>query len=78
MNPSTVGQFTGEKDSNKKLIFEGDLLRDSDGDVWVVRYSTKYRGFVMKLHKGNFILCAWEVNFNDYLKVGNIHNLEEW
>lgn len=77
VNPSTVGQFTGEKDSNKKLIFEGDFLRDSDGDVWVVRYSSKYKSFVLKLFKGNFILRAEDINFGECEKIGNIHKLEE-
>lgn len=59
--PETLSRFTGKKDRNDKLIFEGDIVRyefkDSDGqeesEDYLVQWDREQAGFCISL-PGNY------------------------
>lgn len=71
VNPSTLGECTGLRDRNGKLIFEGDIVThdklifvvewDSDRATFVIRHFNIVSVFTM--------LCGWELEV-----IGNIHD----
>jgi hypothetical protein len=52
--PETVGQFTGKEDVNKKRIFEGDILKDDDGELFEVKFGK------LPLDKSGDCVCTYE------------------
>ena len=78
--PETVGQCTGLKDKNGKLIFEGDLLRftndDGEQSIYRVFYDDVYAGWrIGEVNCGAIDeMSDWE-NYREYFEViGNIHD----
>lgn len=85
--PETVGQYTGRKYANDKLLFEGDIVKwysDYD-DTWGYSHTAEYYGVVV--WNANDYCWNIKVNdelipFNDYdwdisMVVGNIHDNPE-
>ncbi len=83
-DPSTVGQYTGKTDKNKKRVFDGDIIRMFDAkppfDVGVVQWDDHDQCYVVrstwseKCHLTDF----GNLGRPEYFEViGNIHDNPE-
>jgi uncharacterized phage protein (TIGR01671 family) len=84
--PETVGQFTGLHDKNGKEIYEGDILRDTDSEIYYVDF---IRGcFYLKTKYISFSHLGWTewlpmceidrlANPVDFEIIGNIYDNPE-
>ena len=83
VDPETVGQFSGLYDCNKKEIYEGDILKWSNGRMYVVKF---WRGmFYASVEEcnegflGGFPLHALTEHENEKCEiVGNIFDNTEF
>ena len=66
----TVGQFTGANDKHGNMIFEGDIIRDPDGDIGYIIYSLRYLDF--RIVYFNTANNDYTLRLSDWGNVGNL------
>ena len=68
--PETVGQYTGLTDKNGKRIFEGDIIRRENDDIFEIAYIEKYMRFVAR--RPNTVFSVFSMDTVEI--IGNIHD----
>lgn len=72
--PDTVGQFTGLTDKNATKIFEGDIVKYSNG-YGHIAWAELHVAFMCVEENGEY--WEWISNMYDIEVVGNIHDNPE-
>ncbi len=70
VDPKTVGQYTGLKDKNGVGIYEGDIVQNELGEVFLVEY-VRF-GYVLKQTGEPW--CKFPYEYDEYEVIGNIYD----
>ena len=73
----TVGIWTGQYDKNKKMIFEGDILRGYWGTKFTVVYDEDYLQFIAKGINFPARELSYFGNYSYMVVIGNIFDNPE-
>jgi hypothetical protein len=75
--PETVGQQTGRKDKNGKESYFGDIFKDNEGHLGVIRWNSQALRVYFKWNDGQVSYPNPYPDYIDLEVIGNIHQHPE-
>lgn len=75
--PETIGQHTGLLDKNGREIYEGDIVRDSEGRISYVKWLIQRCGFVLVYERFDKDITGSYGKIEHLEVIGNIHDNPE-
>lgn len=77
VDPETVGQFTGLTDKNGVKIFEGDILKNHEGNTGIVQWFPEHSAFMIFCTNQNKIYFLYDNDFSKIEVIGNVYDNPE-
>jgi len=77
VKPETVGRYTGLTDRNGRKIFEGDLIKNSAGEVGRVSWYPEHLAFMIYRKNPPTVFYMAGNDFSEIEVIGNIHDNPE-
>lgn len=74
--PETVGECTGFLDSMGRLIFEGDIVSDNEGETYEVEYNAVDGGYYIGQRR-NGITYKYLYEIKEPEIIGNVNEVRE-
>lgn len=77
VDEDTIGQYTGLVDKNGKEIFDGDVVRDSEGRISYVKWLIQRCGFVLVYERFDKDITGSYGKIEHLEVIDNIHDNPE-
>lgn len=78
VDPATIGQCTGLKDKNGKLIFEGDICQYETGGICYIYWNDEQANFDLKGVNYGYVSLIFDIYSACRMEIiGNIHDNPE-
>lgn len=73
-----IEQCTGLRDKNGKLIYEGNIVENENGKIFVIEWCQDKLGYVARTNNPEETLESLDISWDCWKIIGNIHENPEF